>query len=263
MDRALGSTDVLRMVDAYENSYLFMDWIASFEKRKEQLLDGKERSLEVINSWLIDNVPSDRITRVYSRMPVNTSITVDRTEDSVMILRMYHVCDDSVNRALSSIRKSSPDVLIIDLRSASGDDFRAAMRMSAALAGGEMCRQKYRGHECSISSKGAEFRPYKVFLFTNRDTRGCAEILASCIFGKMRNCVAIGVEPPACGVGMELISGFHADPDYVFRYAAYKWEVPNAVGSGSTMKIVGFDSANINDYLELAYGMLRSEGWMT
>lgn len=263
MDRALSSTDILRMMDTYENSYLFMDWIASFEKRKEQIVDGRERSPEVINAWLTDNVPTDRVTRIYSRMPVNTSITIDRAEDAVMTLRMYHICEESVNRALSSIRKASPDVLILDLRSASGDDSKAVMKMAAALAGGEICRQKYRSHEYSISSKGAEFRPYKVFLFTNGGTRGCAEMLASCVFGKLKNCVVIGTEPPSCGVGRELMGGFRANPDYVFCYAAYKWEVPHAVGSGSNVKLIGFESANINDYLELAYGMLRSEGWMT
>lgn len=264
MDGLMSETEIRMILDAYESSYLYLDEVPSLQERRKMFVARRDRSVDAINAWFRDNARWDDMTKVYCRIAANNRVTFEYPAQSMMMVGTHHIDAVSADRILINLRRMQPDILILDLRGASGDDPQAALSLVSALADGEICTQRYRWHDRTTVSRRISVRPGIIFIFTDRDTKGCAAMAATSLYLSSGKVTVIGMPIEGEPVGRMLIGGMRSDPRLVFSMAAYRWSVqgrgPEIFDYPDPKRFIPCAS-DTDERMLMVYERARAGGW--
>lgn len=265
MEATLSDREVRMILDAYERSYLYLDEVPSFAERRKALLDRRDRSVAVLNSWFRDNVQWDTITKVHARYGVSHKVTFEYPAESMVLVRTKCLDAESCNRILIDLKDMQPDILLLDLRGCTGDDPEAALELVGALAEGEICTQRFRTFDRVTVSRRVSVRPHMVFVFTDKDTEGCGLMAAVSLYLNSDKVTVLGVPNESEPVGKVMMEGIGSNPKLVFSMASYRWSVhgrgPEVFDDPDPERFIVCISEDIREMMSAVYDRIRERGW--
>ena len=262
---SLTENETRAILDTYENSYLYMDEIPDYARRRKEFLDRRDRSFEAFNDWFKDNAPWDDLTKIYKKVAFSSRVSFEYPAESMMLIRTNYLDGDASNRMIIAMRDMQPDIIVLDLRGCSGDDPDAAMNLVGALVEGEICRQKYRPFVRITLSRRTSVRPQMVFLFIDKDTRGCAALATTSLYLNSDKVVVIGVPLQREPIGRDLMEGMKSSSRTVFSMATYRWSVRGrgleVFANPDPKKFIPCISDDIRTRMSLVYERATAGGW--
>lgn len=265
-DHSLSVSDARRILELYEESYLFFDDIDGYDRRKTLLSMNPGRSSQVMNAWFRDNMPSDELTRVHRRVHSDCKVSFEYPFESAVSVSLKSIEKDAVCRAVTALRNMMPEIVILDLRGTSGSDADAAMELAGSIASGLLCRQRFRRSDRYVVSRKPSMRPYAVFILTDGYTRAAAELAAVSLYVNSERTTVIGSETFGQDIGLETMGGLSAGPSVVFSMASYRWSVrgkgPEALRDRESDRIVRCDPEDTRGCMVAVNRILCERGWM-
>ena len=265
MTDSLSENETRTILDTYENSYLYIDEVPDYRGRRKAFLDRRDRSVAAINAWFRENAPWDDLTRIYKRMDSSSRVSFEYPAESVMLIRTNHLDADAANRMIIGMRDMQPDILILDLRGCHGDDPAAAMNLVGSLTEGEICNQRYRSFVKVTVSRRTAVRPQMIFVFTDKDTRGCACMAVTSLYLNCERVTVIGVPMQAAPIGRDLIEGLKCNPRMVFSLATYRWSVngrgPEVFEDPDPDRFAVCTSEDMRERMSIVYERMAAGGW--
>lgn len=265
MDHSISDREIRMIMDAYENSYLYLDEVPCFAEKREALLNRRDRSVAVLNTWFKDNVQWDSLTKIYSRYSVSNKVTFEYPAESTVLVRTRRLDAESCSRILINLKDMQPDILLLDLRGCSGDDPDSALGLVGALAEGEICTQRYRTFDRVTISRRVSVRPHMVFIFTDKETRCCALMAAVSLYLNSDKVTVLGVPTHSEPIGKAVFEGIRSNPQLVFSLASYRWTVhgrgPEVFDDPDPERFIVCASEDMREMMSAVYERIRAKGW--